>query len=196
MEYISVIVAAVLIFSVTNIDDIIILSALNADKNLKQRNIIFGQFIGIGAIILASIIGGKLASSIPTSYIALLGIVPLGIGLYKGVQYFRPQTQEPDQASKVNTHSQVIYVSTMTFANGGDNIGVYIPIFSTTPDIVPTYVVVFLIMTAVWCYLGHKLVNDSPASRHIERYGHIVLPFALILIGLHILWGAKDVFVG
>ncbi|MDD0971119.1 MULTISPECIES: cadmium resistance transporter [Pseudomonas] len=190
------IVAAALVFSVTNIDDIIILSALNADKNLKQRNIVLGQFIGIGAIILASIIGGKLASSIPTAYIAFLGVVPLGIGIYKGVQYFRALDREPEQAPKINAHSQVLYVSTMTFANGGDNIGVYIPIFSTTPTVVPTYVVVFLIMTAVWCYFGHKLVNDSPASRHIERYGHIVLPCALILIGLHILWGAKDIFVG
>jgi cadmium resistance protein CadD (predicted permease) len=72
-------------------------------------------------------------------------------------------------------------------ANGGDNLGVYIPLFSSTPHAVPVYAVVFAVMTGVWCALGFYLVNNAWIGKHVRRYGRIALPFVLIGLGLWIL---------
>ena len=45
-------------------------------------------------------------------------------------------------------------------------------------------------MTAVWCALGYVAVNNPLIGTHVRRYGHRVLPFVLIALGLYILSGA------
>lgn len=46
-------------------------------------------------------------------------------------------------------------------------------------------------MTAVWCAAGYMLVNNVLVGERSRRYGHIVLPVALIAIGAWILRGAQ-----
>lgn len=48
-----------------------------------------------------------------------------------------------------------------------------------------------MVMTVVWCWLGHKLVNNRLLGEHVRRYGHVALPFVLVALGIHILWGAR-----
>ena len=47
-------VASLIAFIVTNLDDIFILILFFSDRNLKHRNIITGQFLGISTLILLS----------------------------------------------------------------------------------------------------------------------------------------------
>lgn len=49
----------------------------------------------------------------------------------------------------------ILTVAAVTLANGGDNIGVYVPVFanSGTSGMV-AYLVVFLALVAVWCAAG------------------------------------------
>lgn len=55
----------------------------------------------------------------------------------------------------------------------------------------PIYMFTFAVMTGVWCAAGYKLVNNALVGQHIRRYGHILLPVALIAIGVWILRGAS-----
>ena len=75
----------------------------------------------------------------------------------------------------------------MTVANGGDNVAVYVPLFATAFDAVATYALTFAVMTGVWCTLGYKLVNNNVLGGAIRRYGHVILPFVLIALGIYIL---------
>jgi cadmium resistance protein CadD (predicted permease) len=50
-----------------------------------------------------------------------------------------------------------------------------------------TYVVVFLILVAVWCAAGRFFATRPPVARTLARWGHIILPVVLIGIGLIIL---------
>ncbi|TCM49006.1 cadmium resistance transporter [Kribbella sp. VKM Ac-2568] len=76
----------------------------------------------------------------------------------------------------------------MTFANGGDNIGVYVPVFAVAGvDGMAVYVVVFLIGVAVWCAAGRYFATRPVIARALSRWGYIVLPAVLIGIGLLIL---------
>ena len=77
----------------------------------------------------------------------------------------------------------------MTFSNGGDNIGVYTPMFAqyNSAGQVTTLIVVFMAMTAVWCIVAYYLVNHPLVASRVRRIGHIVMPFVLIGLGVYIL---------
>jgi cadmium resistance protein CadD (predicted permease) len=48
----------------------------------------------------------------------------------------------------------VLAAAAVTFANGGDNIGVYVPVFvAVSPGGLVAFAVVFLILVAVWCLI-------------------------------------------
>jgi cadmium resistance protein CadD (predicted permease) len=80
-------------------------------------------------------------------------------------------------------------VTAVTFTNGGDNIGVYVPLFSkyNTGGQISGLIVVFMIMTAIWCMVAYYFVNHPLIASRIRRIGNIVLPFVLIGLGTFIL---------
>jgi cadmium resistance protein CadD (predicted permease) len=82
----------------------------------------------------------------------------------------------------------VLAVAAITFANGGDNIGVYVPVFAAagTGGLV-VFATVFLALVAVWCAAGRFFATRPIIARALSRWGHIVLPVVLIAIGLLIL---------
>jgi cadmium resistance protein CadD (predicted permease) len=79
-------------------------------------------------------------------------------------------------------------VAAVTFANGGDNIGVYVAVF-TGAGIggMSVYVAVFLIGVALWCTAGWVLVTRPVVAKALSRWGHLILPIVLIGIGVVIL---------
>jgi cadmium resistance protein CadD (predicted permease) len=79
------------------------------------------------------------------------------------------------------------YVTLLTIANGGDNLGVYISLFSIQRSIIPFFTLVFALMTALWCVLGYYLTSHRVFGDQIKRYGRFIVPFVLIGIGLNVL---------
>jgi cadmium resistance protein CadD (predicted permease) len=200
--FLSVLGIGVVVFASTNIDDIVLLSVFFADLQLRPRNIVLGQFLGIGALTCASLIAALAALMIPAGWTALLGLVPLGLGARRLLTLRRnpdakaaadeaSQRQAKEQRIAQRTHSQVLAVAGVTVANGGDNLGVYVPLFASAPGLIPLYVVLFAVMTALWCLLGYLLVHNRLLGQHVCRYGRVVLPFVLMALGLHILSGAR-----
>ena len=79
-------------------------------------------------------------------------------------------------------------VAAVTFANGGDNIGVYVPVFAVVGLVgMPVYVVVFLAGVAVWCAAGRLIATRPVIARALSRWGHILMPIVLIGVGAFIL---------
>lgn len=75
-------------------------------------------------------------------------------------------------------------------ANGGDNLGGYISLFAKNFGHVSVYLAVFAAMTAVGRGIGYWLGRHRLIGHHIRGWGHVVLPFVLIGLGLWILSGA------
>jgi cadmium resistance protein CadD (predicted permease) len=197
-DLLSVLGIGVAVFASTNIDDIFLLSVFFADPHLRARTVVLGQFVGMGALVLASAIAALAAFALPEGWTALLGIAPLVLGLWKLRTLRGPEAHEDgvrlhseELAAERRTRSQVLAVAAVTIANGGDNLGVYIPLFAKTPSAMPAYGILFLIMTGLWCVLGYWLVNNRVLGSHFRRYGRVSLPFVLIGLGLYILWGAR-----
>jgi len=184
---------AALVFASTNVDDIVLLSVLFADPQLPARTVVTGQFLGIGALVLVSALAGLAAVAVPPEWTALLGVVPLAIGLFKLVGVVRAQA--PKQKPRAENHfdgSAIGAVAGVTIANGADNLSVYIPLFAANRAAIVVYAGVFAVLTGVWCWLGHRLVSNQLVGAKLRRYSHIVLPIVLIGIGFHILLGARE----
>lgn len=191
---------AVVVFASTNVDDVFLLAAFFADPHLRARSVVLGQFVGIGALVAASAAAAWASLAVPDGYPALLGVVPLALGLWKlsalrathaHADVAAADVQATEARAERRTHSQVLAVAGVTVANGGDNLGVYIPLFAREPRLIPLYVGVFAVMTSLWCLLGYRLVRNRVIGDRLRRYGHVTLPVVLIALGLWILSGAR-----
>lgn len=193
---------AVMVFISTNIDDIFLLAAFFADKKLSVKSVVLGQFLGISALVAVSTLVAWMSLALPDGWISLLGLLPLYLGL-KQVKSLWSDSDDESEDGEIqlqehqmerSMHSQILAVAGVTVANGGDNLGVYIPMFANSLSAIPLFVLVFAAMTMLWCLLGHVLVNNKVFGHWIRRYGHKILPVVLILLGLDILKGALVLF--
>ena len=190
---------ATVVFVSTNFDDLFLLAALFADPRLRARNIVAGQYLGVGVLVVVSAAAGLAALTIPEGWTALLGIAPLFLGLRGLPDVFR--RAEPEESEEPNLpltgwrrSAQLLSVASVTIANGGDNLGVYVPLFASEPQSIPLYAAVFAVLIAVWCAAGYLLINNPWIGNPIRRYGHRALPLVLIALGLYILSGALVLF--
>lgn len=74
-----------------------------------------------------------LAFVVPVYLIGMLGFVPITIGIIK-LLHLRKKNTKSDEFkmpnSKWHNHLQIFTVASVTFSNGGDNIGIYTPLFA------------------------------------------------------------------
>lgn len=165
MDLLTPIGVAVAVFAATNVDDLFLLAAFFADPSLRTRSVVEGQFLGIGVLVAISAAAASVALTVPEGYPALLGIVPLTLGLRSLVALRRKDGgdgEQPDSAevARRGARSQVATVAGVTIANGGDNLGVYIPLFAREPGHILVHTSVFAVMTAIWCFVGFRLIQN------------------------------------
>jgi cadmium resistance protein CadD (predicted permease) len=176
-------------FVSTNIDDIFVLMLFFADHNFTPFQVVVGQYLGIGLLVGVSIVVSLAALLVPAHIIRLLGFVPIVIGIKKLFD-LRRQTSEVEQETVPSNRSSLrwLTVSAVTISNGGDNIGVYVPLFanSTIAEIV-VIAIIFTLLVAVWCTIGYTLVKAPLIGDPLRHYGHRILPFVLIGLGIYIL---------
>jgi len=202
MNLILTILSALVSFIVTNIDDIFVLMLLfsQASSQAKASNgrtvkgnriypkdIVIGQYLGFALLVLISLLATFGVTLIPDQWVGLLGLIPI----YLGVKLFIKGEDEDEGAilSSLNKFNKFyLSVAFITFANGGDNIGIYIPFFSTLNNnqLVIT-VVTFFIMVAVWCLIGYRLARVRYVSETLEKYGRWVIPIVFIGLGFYIM---------
>ena len=182
---------AVGLFAVTNIDDILILSlffAQGAGHPGSARRIVIGQYAGFAAILAVAVAAAFGATFLPESAIPYLGLLPLALGLKAAWQAWKHRGDEDDEQEAAEDGPAALEVAAVTFANGGDNIGVYVPVFATAGvGGMSVYAVVFLILVGVWCFAGRYFATRPIVAKALSRWGHILLPLVLIAIGLLIL---------
>jgi cadmium resistance protein CadD (predicted permease) len=124
----------------------------------------------------------------------MLGILPITIGLNR---LFIPETDEaevenqpePSNSWLSNLFSPQVYsVAAVTFANGGDNVGIYVPLFaSATWESLLVILGVFFSMVGVWCYTAYRLIQVPAIAETLNRYGNYLVPFVLIGLGILIM---------
>jgi cadmium resistance protein CadD (predicted permease) len=199
----NIVAAAAGLFAVTNVDDIVVLSLFfgrsagqhgagqhSAGQHGAARRIVAGQYLGFTALLIVAVAAAYGATFLPESAIAYLGLLPLALGLRAAWQAWKDHRngdrgeQRRDERSGVTA----LQVASVTFANGSDNIGAYIPVFARTGIAgIAVYAAVFLILVGVWCAAGRFFATRPAVAKVIGRWGHILHPLVLIALGLFIL---------
>ncbi|MEJ6555382.1 cadmium resistance transporter [Microbacterium esteraromaticum] len=177
----------------TNIDDIIVLSlffARGAGQRGTTTRILAGQYLGfvgiLGAAVLVSLGAGAF---LPPEVIPYFGLIPLALGLWAAWQAWRRRHDDDDDEAKIEGKKVAVWaVAGVTFANGGDNIGVYVPVFlNVGPAAVVAYCVVFLALVAVLVIVAKFIATRRPIAEILERWEHVLFPLVLIGLGVFIL---------
>ena len=178
--------AAVIGYISTNIDDIFVIMILLSQCSRKGRqSLIAGHFLGVGLITAISMLGAFGLQNLPLKYVGLLGLVPIVLGI-KSVREYRKGKDEDDELPGEDVG--VLGMAMITLGNGADNIGVYIPLF-TGFSLMERLgaVVIFAVMTAVWVYLANTLSEFPKVKALIRKYRHIAIPLVFFLLGLYII---------
>ena len=195
---------AIAAFASTNVDDLFLLVSLFVDEEFRTTRVVVGQFLGMSLLVAFSVLAALFAISIEGDWIYWLGLAPLLLGIGRLQDLFkasaRPGSSDRNRLDFVGkeqlrsgwARSEIAFVALLTIANGGDNLSVYIPLFSIQRGFIPLYTLVFGLMTAVWCWLSYYLTSHRLFGNRVKRYGRFVIPFILIGIGLNVLSHVYD----
>ncbi len=194
IDFLSLLGIAVSAFIATNIDDIFVLMLFFSSSKFYKFQVIVGQYLGIGLLIVISAFGSLLALVIPQQIIGLLGLVPISIGIIRLLQLRKHENLAQEHMneqvkSRWHNHLSMLTVSAVTFSNGGDNIGIYTPLFAKYSSAGEVFLIsiIFMMMTGVWCVLAYYLVQHPIIAKRLRKTGHLIFPFVLIGLGIYIL---------
>ena len=208
----STIVTAIISFISTNIDDIFVLMIFYSQvgEHIKKRHIVIGQYSGIFLLLLISILGSMGLNLFPPQYTGLMGFIPIILGLKISLEYLVSIKLRNCSNAKIDTSNlgvdleptktkttvlrtklinpAILNVFLVTIANGADNIGIYIPLFSRLSAIeLMLTLTVFAFLIALWCFIGERLTNFPTIKDGIQKYKDIIVPVVFIGIGIFIL---------
>jgi cadmium resistance protein CadD (predicted permease) len=178
----GVLAAATLAFVATNVDGLFLVAALLSDGANRPRLVFAGTFAAIAFLYAASVLASLVSLLIPERFIALLGLAPLAIGIMQ----LRSDGGPPE--SKPVAHG-VFAVTAINIAAGGDNIGVYTPLFAAaTVEAIALTGAVFAVLTGMLCWAAHRLVTHPSLGAQVRRWGPRAVPWVLIGLGVWILF--------
>ncbi|MDO3703474.1 cadmium resistance transporter [Micromonospora sp. C28SCA-DRY-2] len=175
---------AAVVFAATDVDDIVILTlffvAARTTGRPRPWQIVAGQYLGIGALAVASAVVAAGLLVVPDPWTGLLGLLPIALGVRALLD------RDDDEAPAVV--GSALGVAGVTIANGADNVAVYVPVFRALgPADSAVFLLVFVLLIALWCAAGAWLGNHPRVTRLVERAGHWLVPAIFIAIGVVIL---------
>lgn len=196
-DFITAIPTGITAFTATNLDDIIILLLFFSQVNavFRRQHIVMGQYFGFAALVLVSLSGFFGSLMFPRPWVGMLGLVPIALGISRLLNRDSDDSDEnteaePSERSFLSSvlSPQTYSVAAVTFANGGDNVGIYVPLFaSCTWESLLVVLSIFFSLVGVWCYTAYQLTRLPGIADLLIRYGNYLVPFVLIGLGALIL---------
>ena len=188
------ILSAIAVYISTSIDYLFILLIIFSQSHTKQgiRQIVWGQYLGTGILVAVSLFAAYVLNFIPQDWIiGLLGLIPIGLGIRVALVGEEEEEEEEvvEKLESGGTNRLFWTVALITIASGGDNLGIYIPYFTSLSSFseIVTALVVFAISIAILCYISYRLTKISFISEIVEKYERIIVPIVFIGLGLYIM---------
>jgi cadmium resistance protein CadD (predicted permease) len=174
------------LFAITNIDGLIVLTALfmaSASGKPRPWQIVAGQYVGFIVMLLLSSLAAVGLVAVADQWEGLVGLLPLALGIH-GLVKARANGSGPSPWITTNLPS----VAGVILANGMDNVSVYTPLFSRLSiGGIAVTVAVFLALVVVWCYLAWLIGGNKKIVVGLARVGDWLVPLVFIAIGAAIL---------
>jgi cadmium resistance protein CadD (predicted permease) len=173
-------------FIASNIDDTFILILLFATPGLLARHIIMGQFVGIVLLVLISSLAVLLVMAIPSFILGFMGLVPIVIGI-KSLLESR-ESEEGDHVVS-RKYLSILSVTAITISNGGDDIGVFTPLFAKYSTLTESgfLIILFLVMTGIWCIVTYYFFRHPSIASRVNALSKTITPVVLIFIGTYVI---------
>ncbi len=172
------IIQAVVTFAATNIDDIFLLTILFSVSETRSK-IIIGQLLGMTVLIIVSVLGAYFASLILSAYTWILGFIPVILG----IRYFLRNESDEHVESLGIIGAMLLMIS-----NGSDNIGVYIPLFTTLSVLeVAVTALIYLSLTLLLTVISIRASDLSFINTIVSKYSRVIVPIVLIAIGAFVI---------
>lgn len=200
---VATLITAASAFCASNLDDILLLLLLfSAATSLQSRwHVVMGQYLGFSVLVSASLLGYVGGQFLPTPWVGLLGLLPISLGVSQIIDNLDPSDQSDSQTNHASMPSwleclgvpsgQVVAAAGITIANGGDNLGLYMPLFARCNGFQLTLtLIVFALMVGLWCAIAWRLIQAPAIADLISRYGQPLVPLLLIVLGLVILFNS------
>lgn len=186
-DFISLLGIGSAAFVASNIDDTFILILLFVTPGLLARNVIIGQFLGIITLVIISSFAAFLPLAVPSFALGFMGIIPIVIGIKRLLD--SRETSETEKQTSKKQYLSFLSVTAITVSNGGDDIGVFTPLFAKYNEIAEFIVLISLlmIMTGIWCIVTYYFIKHQFMISRIKYLTYFVTPFALIGIGVYII---------
>ena len=190
-----------MLFAVTNIDHLILLTLWFVHGHQRPGTtlrICAGQYLGFSAILAATVILNLISGFvIPEAQLHLLGLIPLILGVKAGIGEILERRESNDSRDAQSAESKlegkpvsVGAVALVTIANGGDEIGVYLPVFALSAWWqVAMFCAVFLVLAGALLALAWFITGRLGLAEVLERFEAVLFPSVLILLGVLILAG-------
>lgn len=198
----QVVATAVSAFTASNVDDILLLLLFFSAPGNRQSpwQVVAGQYFGFALLVATSLIGFVGGQLLPLPWIGTLGLLPISLGVSQIIDILGdsddadspsapPEPSMPSWWLQRNLPlAQMAAVAGVTVANGGDNIGLYLPLFArcSGPELVVT-LAVFALMVGLWCAAAWLLLQTPAVADMVQRLAQPIVPFVLIGLGLLIL---------
>jgi len=187
------IISAIAVYISTSIDYLFILLIIFSQSHTRKgmRHIIWGQYLGTSVLVAVSLFAAYVLNFIPQDWIiGLLGLIPIYLGIRVAV-IGEEEEEEEEVVEKLESRgtSRLFWtVALITIASGGDNLGIYIPYFTSLAfSEILIALVVFVISIAILCFISYKLAKISFVSVTLEKYERIIVPIVFIGLGIFIL---------
>jgi cadmium resistance protein CadD (predicted permease) len=185
---VQVVSAAAGAFVGTNIDDFVVLLLLTLGMpfdGIRRWQIVSGQYLGFCALLVLSGIGALALHTIADSWVGLLGIIPLALGV-RGIIRVSRESSQPEKAPILA--NSIAAVAVITLANGGDNISVYVLLFrQLNPIDLLVTILTFLFLLGVLCGTALIIAKNVQFISKVMRGNQWLTPLVFITIGLLVL---------
>lgn len=187
----AVVLTAAVLFAATNVDDIVILTMLSISSRATGQprpwHIWAGQYVGLAVLVGASLAAAAGLALVPLHRLWLLGLVPLGLGLYKLAAAIR--AHRSGQRASPAAVTGLAGVIGLTITNGADNLSAYIPVFRTSSAAeIAVIIAVFLGGVALYCLASLGFAGHRAVIQAVQRWGEWIVPVVFVLIGFYIFY--------
>ena len=182
------IVTVIVTYLATSFDEIPVLFLMysKAKKKGEGKYITIGYFVGTFLLVGIGLLGAYGLLLIPSQWVVgLIGLIPLILGiktLIKG--------EEEEQVESITSRFRFLGLQMLmiTFAFGADDLGVYIPLFTTFrgSDII-RMLFVFAVGTGMLCIISYRLVRIDRLVAFVEQKERYVVGIVFVLIGIYVL---------
>jgi cadmium resistance protein CadD (predicted permease) len=170
-------------FAASNLDNLLLLTALSAVLPFAQ--VALGLLLSVVAMLLFLLAGCVLGSLLEPAFMGYLGVVPLFLGIRRGLRALRTAEAGVVPAERA---MGAWGVGVLMVANSGDTLVLLLPLFADTgQQWLPAMFLTYLAMACLWLALVRLLLTRQPLVQALVRHERWLLPAIMVGVGLFVL---------